>query len=691
MNYTEPNPQFLHTLIDNLPGMAYRCRDDENWTMLFVSAGAFELTGYHPAELIENRVVGYGDLIHSADREQVGREVRTALAKRQPFKITYRITTAGGAEKWVWEQGRGIYSDDGDLEAIEGFISDVTPQTNAQLKLYEEAERRADENQTLLSVHQALTSHLDLAAVLQLIADEARRLTNARISSVYLLEGKFLRLAVISGTGEERANFPIGYRFPVDNSIFGQVVTSGKSIFVPDVSEHPGGYPDARRRLNHQAAIIVPMISGTVPVGGFSVIDKLDGEFNAEDERVLTTFAAVAAIAVDNARLYEEEQERREVAEGLRGIMAILNSDRPVGEILDYTMNRAQKLLGASAGLIYRLEDAGRMARLEATWGLDEELQNFETVPLYRGSSNRAISQRQPYAITDFAAHLRRELPDTAVLPPAAAAWLNALASHYQAHLNVPLIVREEVYGGLQFYYPEPRSFSTEDIELGATLGEHVSLAIENARLRDRAEEAAAATERNRLARDLHDAVTQTLFSASLIADVLPEIWESDPQEGKELLNEIRQLSRGALAEMRTLLLELRPESLVKATWRDLLRQLAEATTGRTGVPVQVTVEEEGKLPAPVQVALYRIAQEAFNNIAKHARASHVTVSMRCDAQRMQLRVCDDGCGFDLDGISAEHLGLSIMRERAESVGAELRIASCAGEGTEIVVNWCDS
>ena len=180
--------------------------------------------------------------------------------------------------------------------------------------------------------------------------------------------------------------------------------------------------------------------------------------------------------------------------------------------------------------------------------------------------------------------------------------------------------------------------------------------------------------ERSRLARDLHDAVTQTLFSASLIADVLPRIWERNQDEGRRRLEELRQLTRGALAE---------------AEMGDLLRQLAESVTGRARVAVEVKEEGVCDLPPDVKVALYRIAQEALNNVAKHAGASQAQVAFACGAQEpVSLRIRDNGRGFDPASVPPEHLGLGIMRERAAAVGARLTIRSEVGRGTEIVVEW---
>lgn len=197
-----------------------------------------------------------------------------------------------------------------------------------------------------------------------------------------------------------------------------------------------------------------------------------------------------------------------------------------------------------------------------------------------------------------------------------------------------------------------------------------------------------AAEERNRLARDLHDAVSQTLFSASLIAEVLPTLWEKDPTKAKARLEEVRQLTRGALAEMRTLLLELRPSALIEAELPHLLEQLAEAITSRARIPVVVTSTGECILPDDAKVAFYRIAQEALNNVAKHSEATEVMVRLLCEKNKVTLNIKDNGVGFDTDNISPESLGVGIMHERADDIKALLTIRSGVGEGTEIIVIW---
>jgi len=147
-------------------------------------------------------------------------------------------------------------------------------------------------------------------------------------------------------------------------------------------------------------------------------------------------------------------------------------------------------------------------------------------------------------------------------------------------------------------------------------------------------------------------------------------------------------LTRGALAEMRTLLLELRPEALSRSNMSDLLRQLGRAMTGRTGVPVEISVEDKWLLPPSVQIALYRIAQEALNNAGKHASASRVDVHFTCEPGQATLAISDDGRGFDVGSIPPGHFGVGIMQERAESIGTVLEITSQPGAGTRVMVNW---
>jgi PAS domain S-box-containing protein len=197
--------------------------------------------------------------------------------------------------------------------------------------------------------------------------------------------------------------------------------------------------------------------------------------------------------------------------------------------------------------------------------------------------------------------------------------------------------------------------------------------------------------ERERLARELHDAVTQTLFSASLLADTAPRLWEKDQALAVQNLHQVGRLMRGALAEMRTLLFELRPAAMEGQSLGKLLDLLADIAHARTRATVKLSVTDDRYLPQDINTALFRIAQEALNNMAKHAEATQVRIDLISTTNNgLKLCIQDNGRGFDPATIPSGHLGIGIMTERAATIGAEFRVESRLGEGTKITVVWTD-
>ena len=253
----------------------------------------------------------------------------------------------------------------------------------------------------------------------------------------------------------------------------------------------------------------------------------------------------------------------------------------------------------------------------------------------------------------------------------------------------VPLINKGKINSVIGLARTDEKNFSQHDADIAMTIANMAAVALANAELYEHAQTLAALQERQRLAQNLHDAVNQSLFSAGLIAEVLPRLWEIDLDETRRSLEDLRRLIRGAMAEMRALLAELRPTTLTDTELGELLLLLGNAFTGRTNIPVDVTVTGEGKLPAETQVALYRICQEGLNNIAKHAKASQVEIEMHHTPLGLVLNIRDDGRGFDTTNIiSFGHYGLNMMRERAEAVGAKLTLSSQLDHGTEIAIRW---
>ncbi len=371
------------------------------------------------------------------------------------------------------------------------------------------------------------------------------------------------------------------------------------------------------------------------------------------------------------------------VADGLREILTVLNSDRSLDGILADIVGQASRLLGARAAAVYRLErGAGRLV-IQAAHGLPDSRSDKANISFSEPKIARAAAEHQPFLHCD----LHQENVTRGDPFYARREWL--VASGFLAVLGVPLVAGDEFYGILALYYDAPRRFPEDDVRLAVTVGEHVALAVENARTRSQAQMAAVAAERDRIARDLHDSVTQTLFSACLIAEVLPHLWLRNRDEGRRRLDELISLTRGALAEMRTLLLELHPSSIADTPLCDLLRQLADGIAARAQLPIRMDIDCEcGDLPTDVKIVLYRTAQEALNNVARHARASEATIRLRCRTEGLKLLIADNGCGFDSETFEPDHLGLSIMRERSHDIGASIAIESEINRGSSVTVEW---
>jgi PAS domain S-box-containing protein len=676
--------------------MAYRCQNEADWPMEYVSQGSVELTGYTPQQLMIGGSVSYGDLIHPEDQSNVWEEVQAALKEEEPFELTYRITGADGQRKWVWERGRGVYSPRGKLLALEGFISDVTERMLTRQMLEQRVEARTRELAAMFDVQQAITSRLDRDAVLQMIADESRAITKASRAAVFLLEGDHACIAVVSGEGAPD-DF-LNLRIPLSGSMIEAAITSGNAIHVKDTQTHPAVQSDPQRKALIEKAggrslLITPLIIEGQPIGAISITHDQPDAFDVDDESALPILASSAAIGLENARLYQGEhrqrqraERRRRVAESLRDVLSTLNSNRPLEEILHFVVTQAVRLSDSNAGAIYQLDSSEGTVRIVAAHGLPPEFMEPVSFELRSIPGQQAVLGRQPFFISDISAHPLDMQRATSQDP----SLIEIANKHFNALLAVPLIVRDEVYGAIALYYHASRESSDEAVRLATSFADQAALAIENAQLRSRAEQSAVAAERDRLARDLHDAVTQTLFSTSLIADVLPRIWDKDPQLGRAQLEEIRTLTRGALAEMRNLLVTLRPSALIESDFSDLLRQLTDAFTGRSGVPVQLEIAGDCDLPSEVKVAFYRIAQESLNNVVKHAHASHCSVEMHCTDDDFTMVIMDDGVGFDINKIPPESLGVGIMQERAGKIGAKLDIQSQIETGTEIRMSWKD-
>ena len=385
-----------------------------------------------------------------------------------------------------------------------------------------------------------------------------------------------------------------------------------------------------------------------------------------EDREVV----GILNVAVDATERVEAQQNLEQIVEDrtrqlqvLLDVAAMANSSLNLDEMLKKTLDLMVNLIGASrAGVSFLDEETGQL--VAGVLRPERAVDPAEMENMLRAGQAVIESGEMMYIEPDIS----RNLLEPGVL--------------------LPLQIREQKLGVLGIIGHKEGVFIPAQIALFKSIADQLGVAIENARLFEEAKDSAIAAERNRLARDLHDAVTQTLFSASMIADVLPKIWERNIEEGHRRLEELRLLTRGALSEMRTLLVELRPAALIDTNLGDLIGHQINAFKARTGLQIVFNHNCVEDLPPEVKETFYRITQEAFNNIAKHANATTATIQIDCEAGKAELVIEDNGIGFDLEFAETEGLGLGIMAERAQNVGAKLEFHSRIQGGTRLQITW---
>ncbi len=418
---------------------------------------------------------------------------------------------------------------------------------------------------------------------------------------------------------------------------------------------------------------------------------RLDGVVLAQAGAEPTCRIAVSDIRerrqaeLERAHLYTAEREARTQAErlalrlaSLQRLTAALSEAASPQQVADVIIRQGLDLFGTP------LVSLALLTENEQTL----EFQQLSTLP------DDVVHAVQSILVTD-------PLPLSDAVRTQQIVWLPNLQEyhlHYphlvpnvqlktgiQAVACLSLNVKGRKFGGMSISFTQAQTFSEDEKNFIMAMVEQCALAMDRAQ---QARQMAAVQERQWLARELHDSVTQSLFAASLIAQQLPSLWERKPEKAREQTKDIVTLTQSALAEMRTLLIELRPEAIAQAKLHDLLKQLGIAVQGRKPIQIVLDIEErEMPLPAEVQIAIYRIAQESINNVVKHSQASQLRISLTYQPEQINLMIEDDGKGFDVEHQTAG-FGQSIVRERAKAIGAHLTIDSEPGKGTRIKLIW---
>jgi PAS domain S-box-containing protein len=361
-------------------------------------------------------------------------------------------------------------------------------------------------------------------------------------------------------------------------------------------------------------------------------------------------------------------------------LAAAFSQSLTTNQIAEVVVEQGLKELGAIVGTVAVLVENGTMLEIVNRHGLSQEsFEKYRRTPLnMTGPLNDAVRSGDLIWI--------ETLEDYVARYPHFEDAIKRNGS--RSTICLPLKVNEKIIGGFSLSFPVNKFRTQAEEAFFMALAQQCAQSLERAYLQEQAQEVAALQERQRLARDLHDAVSQVLFSSTAIAETVPRMWTHDPTKAVDQLNNVVMLNRAAMAEMRTLLWELRPETIVRTDLSQLLEQLLKAVKGRKMIETELKVDgSEVLLPEEVHIAFYRIAQEAINNVVKHSKASRIQVGFNFATDQVILNIHDNGQGFDTRQV-ASGMGQTTMRERAKAINSVFNLESETGSGTHITLTW---
>ena len=538
-------------------------------------------------------------------------------------------------------------------------------------RLLKETEERNAELASINSMQSGLASKLDTKEIYELVGEKLREIFGVHGIVIYSFDHE--RQLVIDEYSYEK-----GRRFdlqPQKMTFFHElIVREGKTIFIQENAKmffekinHPMPAGEVPRSF-----IIVPFRSQGRVAGLVSLFDvDKDFAFNESDVRLMETLTNSMVVALESTRLFVITQHRAEQFRVLAEVSQHIISLASVDELL----NRIARLVKDAFGYIHvgigLVEGDQVISKAEV--GAFEQAYHSASVPLGEGIWGR-VAQGGVSILSD---HVNGEQPHE---------YMHNTGVH--SHLCVPLRIKDRVIGVMSAASDHPDAFDRNDETILQTLANQVSVAIDNARLYEKARHLAVLDERQRLGRELHDSVTQSLYGISLYAQAATgKIAVDQLNQAKEYLDDIQNTAQESLADMRLLIFELRPPILEKEGLISALQNRLMSVENRAKIKSNITSNLIDRLPYSIEEGLYQIARESLNNIIKHAHAKSILINVQQIYKTISMEISDDGIGFEPENACKQGcLGLVNMKELAQSQGWQLLIKSSPGNGAQIQV-----
>jgi signal transduction histidine kinase len=525
----------------------------------------------------------------------------------------------------------------------------------------------------LLEVGRALVTELDLAAVLDRVLQTAREITGARYAALGILNDQRSELEQFLTAGmDDETHRAIG-DLPRGRGVLGALIEHPQPLRLSDVGQHPNSYGFPAGHPVMRSFLGVPIVIRGQAWGNLYLTEKQGGAFSEQDEEAVVILADWAVIAIDNARMFEtSERRRQELEKAFRGLEATRDVAVAIGgeialeHVLELIVKRGRALVDARS-LVIMLRD-GQELVVQASAGHVREMRGVR-LPIDGSTSGQVLEHLRPERITDVAARLRIA-PSEFGVPDA------------QTALLVPMVYRGEALGVLAaFDHGEDGSGFGEDDEqmlrtFAASAATAVALAQSVQADRLRSSLAAADAERRRWARELHDETLQGLGGLRLLLSSALRL--DDPQRVQGAMREAVEHIEREIENLRAIITELRPAALDELGLRTAIEALLDRHREQNGLHIDdelVLPGREDRLDEALETAVYRLVQEALTNVAKHAHAKQVRVAVSESGVELLVEVQDDGTGFDPEAVS-DGFGLAGIRERVSLAGGTLSVNS---------------
>jgi signal transduction histidine kinase len=551
------------------------------------------------------------------------------------------------------------------------------------VRLAERTARLLAKEQLLAELGRDVSNTLDLDAILDRTVARLDVAFHGQNGTIMLVdEAGELQVAASSSPASAGGFAPSG-----KTSVAAWVVQHGTPFLSNDLDAETALLPSTRAALLERkirSYIAVPLRTGGQVIGALTVEHREPGAFSYEDVDLLEAIAAQIGGSIAGARLYDRSQRLAALLQRRADQLSVLNS---IARTATATLDLDQMLAAVAVQIhrsfgyehveLYRIDEDQSALVLAAQAGAASATPVGFAQHISSGLLGRTVRTAATQRVDDV-----RHDPDYGA--PASPGT--------RSEVCVPVVAGGRVLGVLNVESPQIAAFTSEDVAVLETTADVLAGAINNARLYHRTQEAAVLEERNRLARDLHDSVTQQLFSMTLTAQAARAHLERNPPRAAQQLERLQETAQAALAEMRALIFQLRPPALSEQGLVAALNQHVAAISRRENLRIELAVAGDERHARGAEQAIYRIVQEALNNVVKHAAASHVRVNLEFSAEQVRLLVADDGVGFEArradtpPAAGDRHLGLIGMRERAAELGGTMELRARQGGGTEVAV-----